>query len=306
MEADVEGIGQRTNGMTVAPQAIKSCSQAVIEPVAEPGEAGGIGIEIPKGDFAGGPESGDLEDIFGAGTEIVFVVGAMDLFFERDATADIEGADALGSVKLVAGDGEQINPQLIDADRNLAGRLGGVAMEHGAVGVGDGRQFGDGLDGADLVVGVHDADQEGLFPESGLEVAGGDHAIPVNRQNREFKAQGLEMRGHLDDGGMLNRGNDEMISLVAMGQAIALEGEVVGLGAAAGEEDLVGVATEQGGDLGARLLDGAPALLAVPVGAGGVAEGGDNERQHGGGDLGVDGCGGVVIEIDRQHLSSSG
>ncbi len=55
-----------------------------------------------------------------------------------------------------------------EIERELAGGLDGVGVEESAGGVGDGGEFGDGLDDAGLVVREHDADEFGVGTEGGL------------------------------------------------------------------------------------------------------------------------------------------
>ena len=102
----------------------------------------------------------------------------MNQRFERYATAHEQGADTLGRVELVAGDREQIDAELVHAGRNLADRLGGVGMEEDPVLAGDARALLDRLDGADLVVGVHDADEDRARRDRPAQVVGIDAAGP--------------------------------------------------------------------------------------------------------------------------------
>jgi len=50
----------------------------------------------------------------------MFVSRAMDQRFELDATADIERANTLGRIELVAGDRQQVDAERIDFGRNFA------------------------------------------------------------------------------------------------------------------------------------------------------------------------------------------
>jgi hypothetical protein len=56
----------------------------------------------------------------------------------------------------VPDDGEQVNVKLNNIYGELADRLGGIRVQQGAVLMGDGGEFGDRLQHAGLVVGVHD------------------------------------------------------------------------------------------------------------------------------------------------------
>src|SRR5260370_31219425 len=78
----------------------------------------------------------------------------------------------------------------------------------------------------------------------------------------------------------------------------AEDGVVVGLGAAAGEENLLGPGAEEGRDLFAGGLDGGAGLLTEGVDGGGVAEFAGKIGKHGVEHFWLDGGGGVVIEVD--------
>ena len=90
---------------------------------------------------------------------------------EANVAADEEGADALGGVDLVAGEGEEVDvferALGAEVEREPAYGLDGVGVEESARGVGDSGQRGDGLDDAGLVVGEHDADELCLGADGG-------------------------------------------------------------------------------------------------------------------------------------------
>ena len=71
---------------------------------------------------------------------------------------------------------------------------------------------------------------------------------------------------------MLDAGRDDVIALVAPGKEDALERKIVGLAAAAGEDNLIAVAAEQGGDLPARGLKGGLRRRRRPMPARRIAE----------------------------------
>src|SRR5439155_22918937 len=119
----------------------------------------------------GGPaERGDVGRVLGPGAAAALVPGAVDERVERGARPNVEGADALGRVELVAGDGQQVDAEaasstggaaarerapgaegVVDAGRDLADRLGGVGVERQAARAADAGDLGDRLEGADLV-----------------------------------------------------------------------------------------------------------------------------------------------------------
>lgn len=78
---------------------------------------------------------------------------------------------------------------------------------------------------------------------------------------------------------------------------------VVRLRATAGENDLLRARINQCSDLFASGLDRGASALAESVNRGGVAELGREKRKHGVEDGGLDGRGGVVIEVNALHKS---
>ena len=96
----------------------------------------------------------------GSSAPPALVSGPVNERLQLDATAYEQRADTLGRVKLVSGDREQIDAEPVHVSRNLADRLSGVGMEEHAMFAGDARALLNRLDGAHLVVGVHDADED--------------------------------------------------------------------------------------------------------------------------------------------------
>ena len=78
---------------------------------------------------------------------------------------------------------------------------------------------------------------------------------------------------------------------------------VVGFGAATGEDNFLGPGIEERCDLFASGFDGGAGALAERVNGGGVAEVGGKIGKHGVEDGGIDGGGGVVIEVDAGHTT---
>src|SRR5947207_1222247 len=81
----------------------------------------------------------------------------------------------------------------------------------------------------------------------------------------------------------------------------AKEGEVVRLGGAAGEDDLIGLSAEQGGGSLAGVLQGLASAAADTMSAGGIAEGVGEIGAHRLPDGGQRRRGGVVVEINGVH-----
>ena len=159
----------------------------------------------------------------------------------------------------------------------------------------------DRLNGADLVVGVHDAHKNRAGREGSAKILGVDPPGSVDWKISHARAKPFEKPAGLDDCRMLDAGRDDVIALVAQGKEDALERKIVGLAAAAGEDNLFAVAAEHDGDLAARRLEGGLGFGRSPMPARRIAEMVFQKRAHGGGDRRIDRRAGVVIEIDALH-----
>lgn len=109
--------------------------------------------------------------------------------------------------------------------------------------------FRERLDGADFVVGVHDADQQRLRRNGAAHVLWIDQACPVDGKVCDRSAQPLEKRAGGKNGGMLDGRGDDVRSAARRGEVRALDGKVVRFAAAACEHDLIGRGAEQFRDL---------------------------------------------------------
>ena len=143
---------------------------------------------------------------------VALVAGAVHELFQPDAGPDIQRADALGSVEFVAGHGEQVDAQVVHLDGDLADGLGTVAVHQGAVAVGDFSDLGDGLDGTDLVVGVHDGDQRRFRRDGLLNLSSVNHAVLVDRQVGGAEPVRLQVAADLGHGRMLDRRGDDVVA----------------------------------------------------------------------------------------------
>ena len=92
---------------------------------------------------------------------------------------------------------------------------------------------------------------------------------------------------------------DDVIAAGAMKLGDALDGQIVGFGSAAGEDDLARVGADQAGDLRARVFYG---FLGFPpelvVAAGGVAEFLGEIGQHGVQHARIDSRGRLIVHVD--------
>jgi hypothetical protein len=126
-------------------------------------------------------------------------------------------------------------------------------------------------------------------------------AVAIDGHVVDGDAVGLEPDAGGQHGLVLDGGGEDPVGRLGGALDGAAQDLVGGLGAAGGEDDLAGLGAEQVGDALAGPFDGAAGALAPPVNAGGVAEVLAQEGEHLVEHFGVDGGGGVVVEVDAVH-----
>ena len=280
-----------------------------LQPVAERRERAGLVRHVGGGERAGLGEADDVGDVLRAGAAAAFLVSAEHEGLDLRAAAQVEDADALGGVELVARDREHVHGDLPDVDRDLTRHLHGVRVHRGAELLGDFRDLPDGEDDARLIVRPHDGD-EGILRarERGAQRAEVDLADGVDGEFDLFVSEGPEASRGLEDGGVLDGGGDDFHRR-AVPVGGAPDRGVVALRGAGGEVDLVRLAVQERGDLLARPLYVARDLSAEEVHGGRVAVEVAEEGLHRVAHLGRDLGGGVVVEVDclarRVHVVKS-
>ena len=144
----------------------------------------------------------------------------------------------------MAGHRQQVHAEVVHLDGDLADGLGAIAVHQDALAMGDFGDLRDGLDSADLVVGVHDGDEDGFGGDGLLDLPGVNHTVLIDRQVCGATALPFQIAADLGHGRVLDRRRDDVVAPVTMGAGYPLDGVVVGLGAAAGE-DQVGLGAAQ-------------------------------------------------------------
>src|SRR6266403_2402690 len=132
--------------------------------------------------FRGLAKADDARDVFRSRTEAALVMAAIKKLAQTRATANVESADALWTVELVSGEGEQVDSKLVHVNRYFSCRLHGVGVEIDVPLLGDASYLIEGLDGAELVVGVHDGDQHSFRPYSSLQFVEIDLGFTICRE----------------------------------------------------------------------------------------------------------------------------
>src|SRR5206468_3464318 len=160
----------------------------------------------------------------------------------RPLAPHVQRADALGTVDQMRRARQKVDAHGLDVDRDLADGLGGVGVEEDALSLGqlaDGRDI---LDGADLVVGEHHGDQDGLVRERLADLLDVDETVGLHRHVGHLKPLPLEALERVDARALLDDGGDDVVAFLLVHLGRALEGEVDRLGAARGEHELLRIA----------------------------------------------------------------
>ena len=168
--------------------------------------------------------------------------------------ADIQEADALGTMEFVRADRQHVDVHLLYIQRDVTERLNRVGMEKHAVAMSDFTDCLQRLNGSNLVVRRHDGNQHSIRTNRRFNGFRRNHAVRIDRQNGHLKALAFERLGAVQDGVMLNRRDNQVTPLFLVGAHRTLERPVVALRAAAGEENLRARRADHVGDLLARLL----------------------------------------------------
>ena len=183
-------------------------------------------------------------DVLGAGPDAVLLAAAVDDRLDRLAVADDQRADALGRADLVAGDGEQGAGELAQRDGHLAERLDRVGVEdHAGVAAALARSPRPAARRPTSLFTHMTETTAGRSAQRRVERLEVDVAPLVHREHDLAPAEvadGVRRRQHrlvLD--GAHHRAHGA--AAVPGGERRADDAEVVRLGAAGGEDHLVGL-----------------------------------------------------------------
>src|ERR1700722_1683348 len=185
-KCEIAGVGNAAAVVTVDEALRDRFEKGLLETVSQRADFFEVEADMMGGQFGGLAKADDAGDVFGAGTAIAFVMAAVKNGSDRHAGAQVQSADALGPVKFVSGDGKQIDAEAVDIDGEFAGGLHGVGVEEDSGGARDLADFFDGLNGAELVVGMHDGDERGIVAHGAANIFGIDEAIVADSDVGDF------------------------------------------------------------------------------------------------------------------------
>ena len=116
-----------------------------------------------------------------------------------------------GPVELMSREGKQIDVLLFYINGDIAHGLYRVGVKEHTFFVANLTDFGNGLDGSDFIVGVHDGDKGGIFPDRGGYILHPDKSLWGDWKLGDFKslfAQGIH---RVKDCVMLEHRGDKML-----------------------------------------------------------------------------------------------
>ena len=186
-----------------------------------------------------------------------------------------------------------------DVDVQMPRRLHGVGVEQHARLAADCADLADRQNGADLVVSVHDGNQARILADGALDLLRRHGANGADREQLDGEALFFELLERVQHGVMLKHAGDNVaLALCPQPSGGGTDRPVVGLGTAAGKEDLPRFTAQS-------LRNLLPGKLYIPLGmasqgvnAGGVAvlpgQVGQHCLQHRLGHL----SGGGIVRID--------
>src|SRR5450830_98389 len=212
----------------------------------------------------------DLVGRQGAGTHAALVTAAVHGRFKANTrlAADVQRADAFRTVGLVGREGHQVDFQLLQVDVDLAGGLGAVDMEQHAARAGQLADGSDVVDGADLVVHVHERNQDGVVAQGGFNHGRGDQAIFTGLDVGDFETFALQLAHGVEDRLVFDLAGDQVLALGAVEMRDPLDRQVVGLGGTGGPDDFTRVGIDQVGHLATSVFHGLFGFPAEHVGTG--------------------------------------
>jgi hypothetical protein len=187
----------------------------------------------------GRPKPDCQQGTLGSGAPAQFVAGAVDHRLKFEASPDIQRADAFRSVELVTGDRQHIHAEFVHLGRYFSDRLGCIGVKVDSMPPRDRTDFRKRLDGADFVVGVHDADQQSLRSNGAARVVRIDQARPVHGKICDRTAKPFEKPAGRENRGMFDGRGDDVRPAAVRREERALDGQIVCFAAATGEYDLI-------------------------------------------------------------------
>ena len=190
-----------------------------------------------------------------------------------------------------------IDGRIREPNRNFSHDLDRIRMEQDAVSARDLRDFFHRKDDAGFIVGPHGGDDRSVWCDGALQFLQVEVPLGIDA-NRGHQAASFRKRVAMAPRRtVLDRGRDDMLSGRIQLQG-GIYGRIIGLRAAARENDFARLTPKQGGQALPREIDRASHLCAEPVAARRIPEILGEKRQHFFDHGRIELRGRVVIEIN--------
>src|SRR5579862_4893191 len=209
----------------------------------------------------------------------------------------IKRAYALRRMHLVSRNRERMAANPIYVDRNFSRRLHRVGVKKSPRFRRDLANFLHWLQHPCFVVGDHDRNQFCVRSQRTAHIIRINQPKPVHGHIRHLAPSLLEMLARVQYGVMLDGRSDDVIA----GLHQSRDRQIVGFGAAAGEDDFRRAAAEQRSNRLPRLLDGRSSFLPVAMNRRRIAEALAKIRAHGSEHFRQNRGGSVIVEVNPRH-----
>ena len=188
-------------------------------------------------------KTNDAGHIEGAGAAAVFLSASVHLGCEFKSLTHIEQARSFGAVNFTAAQGEEIDAEAIYVEIEDAGGLACVRV-HARLRrdlFDELNGLGHRLNGADFVVGKHEADESGVSGKGFFKGIESNQSASVHGQEGDVESVLVEILAAEEHRVVLDGAGEDVVPLLALpgGESGALDGRGVGLGTAGREDDLV-------------------------------------------------------------------
>ena len=224
-------------------------------------------------DTRGFSEGGDLRHGLGSGAASVLLRAAHDIRAQAQTLPDVQRADPLGRVNLVAADAYQIGAEAFRREVKLHEGLHRVRMQkrRGAFLFQNTGNGGNIRHSTGFVVDQHKRNEYSIRAKSRAYVLGRDRAGVIGLEVCHLITAPFKLLGGFAHCVMLDQGSDDVLSLAAHGLRAGEQGPVVALRAAGGKRQLRRVAAQRPGDKLPRAIEQLFRLPAFGVSGAGVA-----------------------------------
>ena len=150
------------------------------------------------------PTSDNCRRILRPGTQIPLLCTAANERHNLRSTAQVERTDALRSTEFMRGKGECIHVQYINIEGYMSRGLYGICMKWNPARTDNGSDLRNRLDGANLVIRRHNADEHRIRTQRRLYGGRINAPLPVNRDFGHREPARFEMAAALTNGRMFN------------------------------------------------------------------------------------------------------